>query len=64
VDLAAQSITTPSGEVIPFEIDPALKQRLLQGLDDIGMTLEQSDAIRAYEQRRTAEAPWLFPDMI
>ena len=64
VDLAAQSITTPSGEVIPFEIDPALKQRLLQGLDDIGMTLEQSDAIRAYEQRRTAETPWLFPDMI
>ena len=62
VDLQTQSITRPSGEVILFEIDPALKQRLLHGLDDIGLTLEHSDAIRAYEQRRAAEAPWLFPD--
>jgi 3-isopropylmalate dehydratase small subunit len=64
INLAAQSVTTMSGDVISFEIEPALKQRLLHGLDDIDMTLEHSDAIRAYEQRRAREAPWLFPDMI
>ena len=64
VDLEAQSITTPGGERIDFAIDAALKQRLLQGLDDIGLTLEQGEAIHAYERRRAAAAPWLFPDLI
>jgi len=63
VDLAAQTITTPPREVLPFDVEPGLKQRLLQGLDDIGVTLQQADAIHAYEQRRAGEAPWLFPDL-
>jgi len=61
VDLAAQSITTPGGEVIAFEVDPFRKHCLLEGLDDIGLTLQHVDEIRAYEQRRRTEAPWLFP---
>ena len=62
VDLAAQLITTKYGEKIPFEIEPTRKHRLLHGLDDIGLTLQHADAIRAYEERRRQEAPWLFMD--
>ncbi len=60
VDLAAQTITTPSGEAIEFDVDPFRKHCLLEGLDDIGLTLQHVDEIRAYEERRKAEAPWLF----
>ncbi|WP_303903709.1 3-isopropylmalate dehydratase small subunit [Thiohalomonas denitrificans] len=60
VDLAAQRITTPSGEVFEFEVDASRKHCLLEGLDDIGLTLQHVDEIRAYEQRRRQEAPWLF----
>ncbi|MDH5179537.1 MAG: 3-isopropylmalate dehydratase small subunit [Gammaproteobacteria bacterium] len=60
VDLAAQTITKPDGSVIAFEIDEFRKHRLLNGLDDIGLTLQQVDDIKAYEQKRNAEAPWLF----
>ncbi|OOG27109.1 3-isopropylmalate dehydratase small subunit [Thioalkalivibrio denitrificans] len=60
VDLAAQTVTTPSGEAIPFEVGEFHKHCLLNGLDDIALTLEHADDIRAYEQRRRAEAPWLF----
>ena len=60
VDLPAQTITTPEGEAIPFDVDPFRKDCLIQGLDDIGQTLRHLDDIRAYEQRRRAEAPWLF----
>jgi len=60
VDLEAQTLTTPTGEVIPFEVDPFRKHCLLEGLDDIGLTLQHVDAIRAYEAKRRAEAPWLF----
>ncbi len=60
VDLAAQTITTPTGRVIPFEIDQFRKNALLQGLDNIGWTLSHDDEITAYEQRRKQEAPWLF----
>jgi 3-isopropylmalate/(R)-2-methylmalate dehydratase small subunit len=62
VDLASQLITTKYGERIPFEIEPTRKHRLLNGLDDIGLTLQHADAIRAYEERRRQEAPWLFMD--
>ena len=62
VDLAAQLITTKYGEKIPFEIEPTRKHRLLNGLDDIGLTLQHAGAIRAYEERRRQEAPWLFMD--
>jgi len=60
VDLAAQTITRPDGEVLSFEIDAFRKQRLLNGLDDIGLTLGHVDDIRAYEKKRQQEAPWLF----
>jgi 3-isopropylmalate/(R)-2-methylmalate dehydratase small subunit len=53
-------VTTPTGEVIPFEVDAGRKHRLLNGLDDIGLTLLQGDKIKAYEDRRKVEAPWLF----
>jgi len=60
VDLAAQSITTPAGATFKFEIDAFRKHCLLNGLDDIGLTLQHVDDIRAYEARRRQEAPWLF----
>jgi 3-isopropylmalate/(R)-2-methylmalate dehydratase small subunit len=60
LDLEAQTITTPAGEVIGFEVDAFRKYCLLNGLDDIGLTLQHVDDIRAYEKRRQTEAPWLF----
>ena len=63
VDLAAQTITTPAGNIISFEIDEFRKHRLLHGLDDIGLTLQHVDDIRAYEKQRQQEAPWLFQNL-
>ncbi|MBN8774968.1 MAG: 3-isopropylmalate dehydratase small subunit [Thiobacillus sp.] len=60
VDLDKQTVTTPTGEAIPFDVDAGRKHRLLNGLDDIGLTLLQADRIKAYEERRKVEAPWLF----
>jgi len=60
VDLPAQTVTTPGGRILQFEIDNFKKHALLQGLDNIGWTLSHSDEIAAYEQRRKQEAPWLF----
>ena len=60
VDLAAQTITRPDGAVIEFAIDEFRKHRLLNGLDDIGLTLEHVADIRAYEEKRKQQAPWLF----
>ncbi len=60
VDLESQSITTPYAEKIAFAIDSTRKHRLLNGLDDIGLTLQQADAIRDYEAKRRQDAPWLF----
>lgn len=60
IDLATQKVTTPSGESFSFEVDEFRKHCLLNGLDDIGVTLEDADAIRAYEQARRKSAPWLF----
>lgn len=60
VDLAAQTVATPTGEVIRFDVDAGRKYRLLNGLDDIGLTLLQSDKIKAYEERRKTDTPWLF----
>jgi len=64
IDLMAQTITTPGGESLAFEMDDFRKHCLLNGLDDIGLTLQQGDAIRRYEQHRKTEAPWLFPDLL
>ncbi|MFZ5558027.1 MAG: 3-isopropylmalate dehydratase small subunit [Pseudomonadota bacterium] len=60
VDLEQQSVTTPDGEEFRFEIDPFRKYCLMNGLDEIGLTLQHADEIRAYEAKRRAEAPWLF----
>ena len=60
VDLGAQTITTPEGEIINFDVEEFRKHCLLNGLDDIGLTLQHVDEIRAYEKRRAEEAPWLF----
>jgi len=60
VDLERQVVETPARETIPFEVDGFRKHCLLKGLDDIGVTLEDADAIRAYEEQRSKEAPWLF----
>ncbi|MEW8252045.1 MAG: 3-isopropylmalate dehydratase small subunit [Candidatus Thiodiazotropha sp.] len=60
VDLQDQRLKLPSGEGIDFEVDPFRKDCLLNGLDDIGLTLQHVEAIRAYEERRRREAPWLF----
>ncbi|MDX1519313.1 MAG: 3-isopropylmalate dehydratase small subunit [Gammaproteobacteria bacterium] len=63
VDLEAQEITPTEGKSIHFDIDATLKERLLKGLDDIGMTLEFADRIRAYEKTQAGKTPWIFPDM-
>lgn len=60
VDLDKQTVTTPAGTMLTFEVDAGRKHRLLNGLDDIGLTLLQADKIKAYEDRRKLEAPWLF----
>jgi 3-isopropylmalate/(R)-2-methylmalate dehydratase small subunit len=60
VDLEQQTITTPDGTVYPFEVEAFRKHCLLNGLDDIGLTMQHVDEIKAYEQRRKGEAPWLF----
>ncbi len=63
VDLAAQTISTPSGKIIIFTVDENRKFRLLNGLDDIGLTLQHADEIRAYEVERAKRAPWLFREI-
>lgn len=60
VDLEAKTVTTPSGESFGFEVDDFRRHCLLNGLDDIGVTLEDADAIREYESSRKQTAPWLF----
>ena len=59
VDLAAQEIRGPDGGVITFEIDPFRKHCLLNGLDDIALTLEKADAIGAYEEKAALARPWV-----
>ena len=59
VDLPAQTIGGPGGPVINFDIAPADRMRLLEGLDDIGLTLKHADEIAAWERRTAAEQPWL-----
>ncbi len=61
VDLSRQLLTA-NHEQIPFEVDPFRKHCLLHGLDDIGLTLQHVDDIKAYESRRRLEVPWMFAD--
>jgi 3-isopropylmalate/(R)-2-methylmalate dehydratase small subunit len=60
VDLPRQCLIVSDGSEIPFEIDEFRKHSLLEGLDDIGLTLESADAIEAYEQAKRQQSPWLF----
>ena len=60
VDLEKQSVTTPGGESFRFDIDPFHKHCLLNGLDEIGLTLGHADKIKAFEQRHRERQPWLF----
>lgn len=60
VDLENQKIITPDSKEITFEIDAFRKHCLLNGLDDIGLTLQDSADIKAYEDKRRASSPWLF----
>ncbi|MFG1317090.1 MULTISPECIES: 3-isopropylmalate dehydratase small subunit [Xanthobacter] len=59
IDLPAQEIRGPDGGVVKFEIDPFRKRCLIEGLDDIGLTLEKAPAIATYETAKGAEQPWL-----
>ncbi|CCQ75391.1 3-isopropylmalate dehydratase small subunit [Magnetospira sp. QH-2] len=59
VDLEAQVITGPDGGSVSFEVDPFRKHCLLEGLDDIGLTLQKADKITGFEQGRQAAQPWL-----
>ncbi|MDO9102474.1 MAG: 3-isopropylmalate dehydratase small subunit [Candidatus Nitrotoga sp.] len=60
IDLEQQSIIAPNGVVYRFEVDAFRKNCLLNGLDDIGLTLQHVRKIKEYEARRKLEAPWLF----
>jgi 3-isopropylmalate/(R)-2-methylmalate dehydratase small subunit len=60
VDLESQQLKLPNDETIDFDVDAFRKHCLLNGLDDIGLTLQHVDEIKAYEARRRNEAPWLF----
>ena len=62
IDLPEQKVTDPDGESFTFELDGFRKQCLLEGLDDIGVTLQHAEAIRDYEARRREQAPWLFEE--
>ena len=59
VDLEAQTITSSDGKVFSFEVDPFKKHCLLNGLDDIGLTMEKSSSIDAFEKKLEIEQPWL-----
>ena len=59
IDLPAQTVTFPDGTVERFEIDPFRKECLLEGIDEIDLTLRYEDALAAYEQRQRDETPWL-----
>ncbi|MDY0011655.1 MAG: 3-isopropylmalate dehydratase small subunit [Rhodocyclaceae bacterium] len=60
VDLMTQTVTRPDGKVLPFEVDSFRKECLLNGWDDIGLTLRHADKIREFEARRRIDQPWLF----
>lgn len=63
VDLENQKVISPSGKEYHFEVDAFRKHCLLNGLDDIGLTLQDSDSIRAFEEKARADRPWVFKDL-
>ncbi len=62
IDLDSQTVKTPSGKSIHFAVDETRKFRLMNGLDDIALTLQRADNIKAYESERAKRAPWLFAE--
>jgi len=60
VNLEEQTVTTPSGEICAFDVDLFRKHCLLNGLDEISLTLQHADKIKAFEEKRRTEQPWLF----
>jgi 3-isopropylmalate/(R)-2-methylmalate dehydratase small subunit len=64
VDLSANTLTLPNGNIWPFQIDAFRRECLLQGLDDVGITLESTDAIKAFEEHHAKRFPWLFEDLV
>ncbi len=60
IDLASQTVTAPGGRSFDFAIDASKKHALLNGLDEIGLTLQRGDEIKAFESRHRASQPWLF----
>ncbi len=60
IDLAAQTVTTPGGTAMHFDVDASRKESLLNGWDEIGLTLRHADEIKAYEDRRKRTEPWIF----
>jgi 3-isopropylmalate/(R)-2-methylmalate dehydratase small subunit len=62
IDLPSQTINTPSGQQITFSVDPFRKHCLLNGLDDIGLTLQHADEIKRFEDERRISMPWMFND--
>ena len=59
IDLPSQEIRRPNGSIIKFEIDPFRKKCLLEGLDDIGLTMQKSDEIATFETNMSSQRPWL-----
>ncbi|MDW3206918.1 MAG: 3-isopropylmalate dehydratase small subunit [Alphaproteobacteria bacterium] len=62
IDLERQVVVDPDGEEVSFEVDPFRKHCLLNGLDDIGLTLQKGEAIDSFEAARAKTAPWVTPD--
>lgn len=60
INLAEQTVTTPKGSIHKFEVDASRKHNLLNGLDEIGLTMQKQDKIKAFEARHRASQPWLF----
>ncbi len=60
IDLSAQTVITPSGQSYQFDVDAFRKHCLLNGLDDIGLTMQYQDAIKAFETQHKIKQPWLF----
>ena len=61
ISVQDQTVRTPDGQSFRFKLDSGAKLRLLEGLDEIALTLKSADRIQAYEARRAMTAPWLFP---
>ena len=60
IDLPAQTVSPGSGKTFHFDVEPTRKHNLVEGLDEIGLTLRHADEIKAYEERRKQTEPWIF----